>query len=349
MSLSSRGGVTSALIALQCCAPASAQPVVSGTVVAVRSSGNPVVAVVTADARLYTLDLRHSRRLTVRRGLLTAQPGPGVRRVRARRSAPRSVTLPARVIRRSSSRPVLRIKRRLTFTLPRSASVLREGQPISRSALRRGMKLRVTWTLTRRGALASTEIVIPRAHQHGAGRGPLLFADDFNGQAGSPPDPARWIQRGDGLCDDFTARACPKDANAFLDGKGQLVLRVRREPGGFKGSPFSGAFIGTFAYGTGWPPAAVPGSWPVPYRAEIRARMPDADGIWTAIWAMNVDRTTSENIWELDIAEQRMTLPRTASARCRIWPATGTPTPPTSPPSVWSIAWTVSCAASGRA
>ena len=133
-----------------------------------------------------------------------------------------------------------------------------------------------------------------------------LFVDEFNAAAGSPPDSASWnIHRE--WCDVYHY-SCAKPSNVFHDGQGNMVVRTQREACCYLGGgPYSGGWIDTFGYGTGWPPSKIKRAWNVPYRIEMRALMPNTPGAWPAAWNMNVDRPTSQNIYELDWAEQRMT------------------------------------------
>jgi hypothetical protein len=211
--------------------------------------------------------------------------------------------------------------------------------PASGASLVRGDRVRVTLRLTRRGTIRAARVVAagPRASigtVPARGRpaasptappeppapvptGPVLFEDTFDGAAGAP-DPSKWVTRGE-RCDAFTAVSCPKDDNVFVDGAGNLVLRVAREPEGWLGGRYSGAFVGTFQYGWGWPPKDVRASWAPPYHVEMRALMPNSPALWPVAWDMNVDRTQAQGISELDWAEQRMTHPEQATCHSHHW------------------------------
>jgi hypothetical protein len=77
--------------------------------------------------------------------------------------------------------------------------------------------------------------------------------------------------------------------------------------------------MGTFQYGMGWPPPNVKASWTVPFRIEVRALMPDSPGLWPIVWPMNVDRSRSQQIHELDVVEQRMTQPTVSGCHQHTW------------------------------
>lgn len=131
---------------------------------------------------------------------------------------------------------------------------------------------------------------------------PYLFEDTFVGPAGSPPDPTKWVNV-DGTT--FGGVVAPAKAeNAFLDGNGNLVLRITREA--WLGKQYAGAMIGTYKYGSGWPPATLLKSFPAPFRYEVRFLLPNAPGMWSgAGWLQNVDRTNTQAIHELDCGECR--------------------------------------------
>jgi hypothetical protein len=153
------------------------------------------------------------------------------------------------------------------------------------------------------GMLAALADTAPAAPAPAPSTTSYLFADDFDGPAGTPPDATRWINL-DGITYDKTSAA--KAKNAFLDGQGNLVLRVTREP--WYGRQFAGAIIGSYQYQTGWPPKPILASWPVPFRWESRVLLPTVAGAWsTGGWLQNVDR--SAGIAELDCGETRGTYP----------------------------------------
>lgn len=137
---------------------------------------------------------------------------------------------------------------------------------------------------------------------------PYLFDDEFDGAAGSPPDATKWnVQNGVY----YGAMSCSKSVNAFLDGQGHLVLRATREPAGWCSqdhAPFAGGSVGTYKYQTGWPPQGIKSSWPAGFRYEVRFKCSPVtgSGAWeNAGWLQNVDRTSSQGLWELDTSEER--------------------------------------------
>ncbi len=146
-----------------------------------------------------------------------------------------------------------------------------------------------------------------------------IFQDEFNSAAGTPADSSKWTLRGE-ICDSPSSWACPKNSNVFHDGNGNLILRTKRESANWlDGGPYSGAWLSTFEYGSGWPASNVKASLNVPYKIEMKALMPNTPGAWPSIWAINVDKPNFQNIYELDIAEQRMTYPTSAGCHQHTW------------------------------
>jgi hypothetical protein len=259
-------------------------------------------------ARLDGLGRGHVVRVTGR--------GAATSVVRTSPGRARSVSFRATVAGTRRGRPLLRLAPGASVVGPRTRD----------RAYARGDAVRVTWRLDRRtGSVRHVAVVrvaggapSSLAVQAAAARS-VVFADEFGAAAGTPADPAKWLLRGE-VCDDFTSHSCPRNANVFHDGAGNLVLRARREPAGWLGGgPYSGAFLGTFAYGSGWPPRKVTASWSVPYRIEMRALMPAGAGLWAAAWDMSVDRTQRQGPWELDWAEARLGDPTRAGCYQHRW------------------------------
>ncbi|WP_433350358.1 discoidin domain-containing protein [Micromonospora sp. CA-111912] len=103
----------------------------------------------------------------------------------------------------------------------------------------------------------------------------LVFADEFNGAAGSKPDPARWtIDPGTGQNNEV--QYYTNNANANMDGAGSLVIEARRETVG-------GREYTSHRMNTG-------NRFHVQYgRIEARIRVPKGNGLWPAFWMMGAD------------------------------------------------------------
>jgi len=131
-----------------------------------------------------------------------------------------------------------------------------------------------------------------------------LFQDEFMG------DLAQWINL-DGIS--WGGVSPSKASNAYID-NGNLVLRATRNADG----SYSGAIVGTFQWGTGWPPKTLH-SWPVPFRYETRILYNSTPGTWqTGGWLSNVDVQGSAGT-EIDCGELRGTYPTVLGLNQHLW------------------------------
>jgi beta-glucanase (GH16 family) len=121
----------------------------------------------------------------------------------------------------------------------------------------------------------------------------VIWADEFDGPAGAPPDPRSWSyelgQGGNGELQRYT------DVNAALDGDGSLAITARAD--------LTSARLvtkGRFAFTYG--------------RVETRVRVPRGSGVWPAVWALGAD--IDEAGWpacgEIDVMEHVGQDPRRA-------------------------------------
>jgi beta-glucanase (GH16 family) len=130
----------------------------------------------------------------------------------------------------------------------------------------------------------------------------LVWSDEFNGAAGAYPDGSKWSYDvggggwGNGEWETYCApgsNAAPCSAanpNAFTDGKGNLVIRARRDAAGSWTSArmlTSGKF--TFQFG----------------RVEARMKLVAANGLWPAFWMLgsNIGSVGWPACGEIDIME----------------------------------------------
>jgi hypothetical protein len=120
----------------------------------------------------------------------------------------------------------------------------------------------------------------------------LVWSDEFNGPAGSKPDPAKWtIDPGTGQNNEI--QYYTNNNNANMDGAGSLVIEARRETAG-------GRDYTSHRMNTG-------NKFHVQYgRIEARVRVPKGNGLWPAFWMMGADFLTGRP-WpyngEIDIME----------------------------------------------
>jgi beta-glucanase (GH16 family) len=107
----------------------------------------------------------------------------------------------------------------------------------------------------------------------------LVWADDFSGPEGSPPDAVRWNRNtgGHGWGNAELQYHSPSRDNAFLDGRGHLVLRALRVDGDhpcwYGPCAYTSARLMTrekFAQTYGW--------------FEARIQVPRGTGLWPAFW-----------------------------------------------------------------
>jgi len=119
------------------------------------------------------------------------------------------------------------------------------------------------------GALAGTNAAA-------AAPGDLLAADEFDGPAGSAPNPSIWRFDtgaggwGNGELQTYT----DSRRNSALDGAGNLVITARREAdGSYTSARLKTESTYTAQYG----------------RIEARIRIPRGQGIWPAFWMLGAD------------------------------------------------------------
>ena len=124
----------------------------------------------------------------------------------------------------------------------------------------------------------------------------LVWQDEFDGPAGSAPDPTRWRHDvgGNGWGNQQLEYDTDRTDNAALDGQGHLVITARRE--NFGGNDYTSARINTSglfeqAYG----------------KFEASLKLPPGDGLWPAFWLLgaNADTVPWPGCGEIDIMEYR--------------------------------------------
>ena len=133
----------------------------------------------------------------------------------------------------------------------------------------------------------------------------LIWADEFNGTAGTKPDAAKW-SADPGVGQNNELQVYTNNNNTQMDGQGNLVLEARREvtPGiSCPIDPVSGS--GTCQYtsarmNTGNKFSTTYG------KVEARIKVPKGNGFWPAFWMMGADFLTGRP-WpyngEIDIME----------------------------------------------
>lgn len=134
---------------------------------------------------------------------------------------------------------------------------------------------------------------------HHAQKWEITFQDEFNGKAGTAPDTSKWTRDlgGRGFGNNELQSYTDGAANAFLDGKGNLVIEARKEPTKGKDGiarDYSSARLktqGLFAQKYG--------------RVEARMKLPRGQGIWPAFWMLgeSINKAGWPGSGEIDIME----------------------------------------------
>jgi beta-glucanase (GH16 family) len=145
------------------------------------------------------------------------------------------------------------------------------------------------------GVSRAPSVPLPQASSH------LIFADEFEGAAGTGPDPKSWgFDIGDaGWGNEELESYTSRPENASLDGHGDLVVTARAEnytgPDGHTGG-YTSARLQTlhkfqFQYGL----------------VEARIQVPAGRGLWPAFWMLGDEGYDSSNAWpacgEIDTME----------------------------------------------
>lgn len=130
----------------------------------------------------------------------------------------------------------------------------------------------------------------------------LVFEDDFDGPAGQPPDPRWWTHEvgGDGWGNQELQYYTDATSAAALDGEGHLVITAAEGP------PEDGTFCwyGECRYTSAR--ITTRDKVEVEYgRIEVRAKLPEGDGMWPAFWMLgaDIDLRGWPNAGEIDVME----------------------------------------------
>jgi beta-glucosidase len=128
----------------------------------------------------------------------------------------------------------------------------------------------------------------------------LVWSDEFNGAAGTAPDPAKWnFDLGNGVNGWGNREAevyTNSTNNAFQDGNGNLVIRaIKDSQGGYTSARLRTGGDSTKATDLSWQYG----------RIEARLKLPFGKGIWPAFWALgeNIAATPWPACGEIDIME----------------------------------------------
>jgi uncharacterized protein (TIGR03437 family) len=128
----------------------------------------------------------------------------------------------------------------------------------------------------------------------------LVWSDEFNGPAGSPPNPANWNFDlggggwGNGELETYTSSA----SNVFQDGNGNLVIRAVKDAQG----NYTSTRLQTGAPGASTKTTDL--SWQYGL-IQARIKLPFGKGVWPAFWMLGEDIATVPwpGCGEIDIME----------------------------------------------
>jgi len=155
------------------------------------------------------------------------------------------------------------------------------SHPLARAAVALAAALALTGTLT----ATTVGQPAPANADIGVNAGPLVFADEFNGSAGTAPDSSKWRYDigGGGWGNNEREYYTNRTDNASLDGAGNLVITARRNnPGNYS------CWYGTCQYTSARLLTAQ--TFTQTYgRFEARMKLPRGQGIWPAFWMLGND------------------------------------------------------------
>lgn len=133
----------------------------------------------------------------------------------------------------------------------------------------------------------------------------LVWSDEFDGPAGTAPDPSVWVPDvgGDGWGNNQLEYDTDRVENASLDGQGRLAITAIRED--YEGREYTSARLttnGTFTHGYG--------------RFEADIQLPAGAGLWPAFWLLgsDFDQVGWPDCGEVDIMEFKGEDPDTTHA-----------------------------------
>lgn len=130
----------------------------------------------------------------------------------------------------------------------------------------------------------------------------LVWSDEFDGPAGSPPDPARWNydlgHGGNGWGNGELQAYTDSPENVFQDGRGNLVVRAIRDAAG----NYTSARLQTGSPGASTHTTDL--SWRFG-RIAARMKLPYGQGVWPAFWMLGENFGTAgwPTCGEIDIME----------------------------------------------
>jgi beta-glucanase (GH16 family) len=143
------------------------------------------------------------------------------------------------------------------------------------------MRRNTRWTLGIALIAGLVPLAFPAPAQTAPPRWSLVWSDEFNQAAGTPPDPAKWNYDlgGGGWGNNEIETYTNSPANLFQDGQGHLVIRAIRDAAG----NYTSARLQTGNPGASTHTTDL--SWQFG-RIEARIKLPFGQGVWPAFWML---------------------------------------------------------------
>lgn len=136
----------------------------------------------------------------------------------------------------------------------------------------------------------------------------LIWSDEFNGPANSPPDPAKWtydIGNNNGWGNRELENYTKDPVNVHMDGNGNLVIHAEPVKSGAPIAPGAPAYTSARIKTLGLFAAGPNGNPDDRFRVEARLKVPSGAGMWPAFWMLG--NTFNNRNWpqcgEIDIME----------------------------------------------
>ncbi|SOD71566.1 beta-glucanase (GH16 family) [Jatrophihabitans sp. GAS493] len=153
--------------------------------------------------------------------------------------------------------------------------------------------------------LAIAPLIFISATAGGVDAAPWKFdhSEEFNGPAGSQPDPKLWMIQtgGSGWGNNEVETYTDRPSNISLNGKGQLAITARRE-----------TYTGTDGITRNYTSGRITSLEPIKYGAVVaRIKLPEGQGLWPAFWTVGTDILTKgwPRSGEIDIMEALNKMP----------------------------------------
>jgi beta-glucanase (GH16 family) len=180
----------------------------------------------------------------------------------------------------------------------RAAALLAAGAALLGTALLQAPAEARTPVAEAAGQAAAAAPAAPAAAAAPAAVGPVIWSDEFNSAAGTPPSSSKWRYDigGGGWGNNEREYYTNSTSNSAQDGNGNLVITARRESGGHS------CWYGTCQYTSARLLTAA--TFTQAYgRFEARMKLPRGQGLWPAFWMLGDGNAGWPTQGEIDIME----------------------------------------------